>query len=52
MHLHRDAKGDASEIAILKCVELVDGHVVEYRQEFPTVSEIPFNSTNKYQVKQ
>ncbi|XP_057374553.1 sodium/potassium-transporting ATPase subunit alpha-B-like [Daphnia carinata] len=48
--LKRDAKGDASEVAILKCVELVDGHVVEYRKEFPTVVEIPFNSTNKYQV--
>jgi sodium/potassium-transporting ATPase subunit alpha len=47
---YRDAKGDASEQAILKCMEQVDGKVAEYRKEFPTTCEIPFNSTNKYQV--
>nr|CAH0099301.1 unnamed protein product [Daphnia galeata] len=46
----RDAKGDASEQAILKCMEQVDGSVADYRKEFPTACEIPFNSTNKYQV--
>lgn len=46
----RDVKGDASEQAILKCMEQVDGNVAEYRKEFPTACEIPFNSTNKYQV--
>lgn len=48
----RDTKGDASESAILKCVELVDGHVVQYRKTYSAVCEIPFNSTNKYQVSQ
>lgn len=47
----RDVKGDASEQAILKCVEAVDGRVVDFRREYPLVVEIPFNSTNKFQVK-
>lgn len=47
---HRDAKGDASEQAILKCMEQIDGNVIDYRKGFPTACEIPFNSTNKYQV--
>lgn len=47
----RDVKGDASEQAILKCVEAVDGKVAEFRKEYPLVVEIPFNSTNKFQVR-
>jgi hypothetical protein len=31
-------------------MEQVDGSVADYRKEFPTACEIPFNSTNKYQV--
>ena len=42
--------GDASESAILKCVELTIGNALEYRKNNPKVCEIPFNSTNKYQV--
>jgi sodium/potassium-transporting ATPase subunit alpha len=42
--------GDASEAALLKCVELAMGDVAKYRQRHKKVCEIPFNSTNKYQV--
>merc|ERR1712076_249429 len=42
--------GDASEAAILKCTELSIGNVMDYRQKYKKVCEIPFNSTNKYQV--
>lgn len=47
----RECKGDASEQAILKCVETIDGNVMMYRKNYPTVTEIPFNSTNKFQVQ-
>ncbi|KAH6930492.1 hypothetical protein HPB50_014086 [Hyalomma asiaticum] len=46
--LKRDCAGDASESAILKCMELAIGSVTAYRQRNPKVCEIPFNSTNKY----
>ena len=46
----RECNGDASESALLKCVELSIGGVTEYRQRNKKVCEIPFNSTNKYQV--
>ena len=48
--LKRECTGDASESAILKCMELTEGNVVKYRQQNPKVCEIPFNSTNKYHV--
>uniref|UniRef100_A0A1I8GHK0 Sodium/potassium-transporting ATPase subunit alpha n=1 Tax=Macrostomum lignano TaxID=282301 RepID=A0A1I8GHK0_9PLAT len=48
--LKRECNGDASESALLKCVELSVGGVSAYRQNNPKVCEIPFNSTNKYQV--
>jgi len=51
--LQREVNGDASEAAILKCTELstkASGGVMEYRKNNPKVCEIPFNSTNKYQV--
>ena len=48
--LKREVNGDASEAAILKCTELSIGNVMEYRQKYKKVCEIPFNSTNKYQV--
>ncbi|KAL5105919.1 Sodium/potassium-transporting ATPase subunit alpha [Taenia crassiceps] len=48
--LKRECNGDASESALLKCVELSIGGVTKYRAENPKVAEIPFNSTNKYQV--
>ena len=49
--LKREVNGDASEAALLKCCELSDGKVMEYRAARRKVCEIPFNSTNKYQVK-
>jgi len=48
--LQREVNGDASEAAILKCTELSTGDVMAYRGRNKKVCEIPFNSTNKYQV--
>merc|ERR1719431_2188000 len=48
--LQREVNGDASEAAILKCTELSTGDVMAYRKKNKKVCEIPFNSTNKYQV--
>ncbi|CAL8072099.1 unnamed protein product [Orchesella dallaii] len=48
--LKRTVEGDASETAILKFMELQMGNVSRYRVNFPKLCEIPFNSTNKYQV--
>lgn len=42
--------GDASEAALLKCMELALGDVLSIRKKNKKVCEIPFNSTNKYQV--
>ncbi|KAA0710048.1 Sodium/potassium-transporting ATPase subunit alpha-3 [Triplophysa tibetana] len=46
----RDVAGDASESALLKCIELSCGSVKAMREKFKKVAEIPFNSTNKYQL--
>jgi len=48
--LKREVNGDASEAAILKCTELSKGNIMEYRKNNKKVCEIPFNSTNKFQV--
>lgn len=48
--LKRDVAGDASESALLKCIELSCGSVKVMREKYRKVAEIPFNSTNKYQV--
>lgn len=48
--LKRECTGDASESAILKCMELAVGDVAGFRRRNPKVCEIPFNSTNKYHV--
>merc|ERR1712222_167378 len=48
--LKREVNGDASEAAILKCTELSLGDVMAYRGRNKKVCEIPFNSTNKFQV--
>ncbi|CAJ0957790.1 unnamed protein product [Ranitomeya imitator] len=42
--------GDASETALLKFSELTVGNVMEYRERFKKVTEVPFNSTNKFQL--
>ncbi|KAH9389400.1 Sodium/potassium-transporting ATPase subunit alpha-1 [Tyrophagus putrescentiae] len=48
--LKRDCAGDASETAILKCMEIAIGNVLDYRRKNQKVCEIPFNSTNKYHL--
>ncbi|XP_076838511.1 sodium/potassium-transporting ATPase subunit alpha-1-like isoform X2 [Brachyhypopomus gauderio] len=48
--LKRDTSGDASDSALLKCIELCYGSVKEMRDNYPKLAEIPFNSSNKYQV--
>uniref|UniRef100_A0A8C2L849 Sodium/potassium-transporting ATPase subunit alpha n=1 Tax=Cyprinus carpio TaxID=7962 RepID=A0A8C2L849_CYPCA len=48
--LKRDVAGDASESALLKCIELCCGSVKEMRNQYTKCAEIPFNSTNKYQL--
>merc|ERR1712227_288676 len=48
--LKREVNGDASEAALLKCCELTMGQVMQIRSRNKKVCEIPFNSTNKYQV--
>lgn len=42
--------GDASETALLKFSEVILGDVMEIRKRNHKVAEIPFNSTNKFQV--
>ncbi|VDO71984.1 unnamed protein product [Onchocerca flexuosa] len=46
----REATGDATEVAILKYCEYTCGDVTAYRKLYPKICEIPFNSTNKFQV--
>ena len=48
--MKRDCAGDASESAILKCMEVAVGNVAKYRSQNKKVCEIPFNSSNKYHV--
>ncbi|XP_065566886.1 sodium/potassium-transporting ATPase subunit alpha-B-like [Artemia franciscana] len=49
--MEKQVEGDASEAAILKCMELfTSGKVDTMRQNNKKVFEIPFNSTNKFQV--
>jgi sodium/potassium-transporting ATPase subunit alpha len=48
--LKREVSGDASEAALLKCMELAIHDVMSYRARNKKVCEVPFNSTNKYQV--
>ncbi|RMX45475.1 hypothetical protein pdam_00019733, partial [Pocillopora damicornis] len=46
----KETNGDASESALLKCIELQVGNVAKMRENNKKMAEIPFNSTNKYQV--
>ncbi|KAI4886142.1 hypothetical protein NFI96_015291 [Prochilodus magdalenae] len=48
--LKRNTAGDASESALLKCIELCCGSVKDMRDHHAKLAEIPFNSTNKYQL--
>ncbi|XP_068098327.1 potassium-transporting ATPase alpha chain 2-like [Hyperolius riggenbachi] len=46
----KTVNGDASEAALLKFTENIYGDVMGIRKKNPKVLEIPFNSSNKYQV--
>ncbi|XP_075695100.1 potassium-transporting ATPase alpha chain 2-like [Rhinoderma darwinii] len=46
----KTVNGDASEAALLKFTENVLGNVMDIRKRNEKVLEIPFNSSNKYQV--
>ncbi|XP_064651708.1 sodium/potassium-transporting ATPase subunit alpha-like [Lineus longissimus] len=48
--LKRECLGNASDAAILKCAELSIGNVHDYRKKNKRIAQIPFNSTNKYEV--
>jgi len=48
--LQRETIADASESALFKYSEVVYGGAAEYRVNNTKVCEIPFNSTNKYQL--
>ncbi|OAF67883.1 hypothetical protein A3Q56_04371 [Intoshia linei] len=48
--LSRTVIGDASETAIFKFIEIQEGNTLIRREENEKIAEIPFNSTNKYQV--
>ncbi|KAI5092453.1 sodium/potassium-transporting ATPase subunit alpha-3 [Silurus meridionalis] len=46
----RIVMGDASETALLKFTELTIGNIIDYRARFKKICEVPFNSTNKFQL--
>ncbi|EDV45277.2 sodium/potassium-transporting ATPase subunit alpha [Drosophila erecta] len=46
----KDVNGNASEAALLKFTESVFGGISAFRQKHLKLTEIPFNSTEKYQV--
>ena len=46
----REVSGDASETALLKFGEITWKKTMDFRARHPPVVEIPFNSTNKFQV--
>ena len=48
--LYRTVNGDASESAILRFAELTLKNVNDYRKQRKKLFEIPFNSTNKWQL--
>ncbi|RZF40041.1 hypothetical protein LSTR_LSTR002444 [Laodelphax striatellus] len=48
--LKKEVMGDASEAAILKFCQLAEGDVMTFRQKHRKVCEIPFNSTDKFQM--
>lgn len=48
--MNRECSGDASETAVLRCMEQLVGRVDAFRLQHPKVCEIPFSSVNKYQV--
>ncbi|CAF0982594.1 unnamed protein product [Adineta steineri] len=47
--VQRQCEGDASETAILKCMEAAVGSVQHYRLTNPKICEVQFSSSNRYQ---
>ncbi|CAG2173846.1 unnamed protein product [Oppiella nova] len=47
--MKKQCSGDASETAILRFTESINGSVAEYRRQYPKVAERPFSSSYKYQ---
>ena len=50
MCLYSQCIGDVTDSALLKCVELSIGNVAEFRAANKQCYEVPFNSTDEYQV--
>ncbi|KAF7636273.1 NR LBD domain-containing protein [Meloidogyne graminicola] len=48
--LRRECTGDPSEQALLRFTELMIGDISSIRKRNPKLAEIPFNSTNKFQL--
>jgi len=48
--LKRECIGDASETALLKYVEMAVGGAASYQSRNKKIAEVPFNSTNKFQI--
>nr|XP_033773234.1 potassium-transporting ATPase alpha chain 2 isoform X2 [Geotrypetes seraphini] len=48
--MKRVVVGDASETALLKFSEVITGNVIGIREQNRKVTEVPFNSTNKFQL--
>ncbi|CAF3706388.1 unnamed protein product [Rotaria sp. Silwood1] len=48
--IQRECEGDASEIAILKCMEAITDNVSYYRSNNPKICEVQFSSSNRYQL--
>uniref|UniRef100_A0A8B9MRQ5 Sodium/potassium-transporting ATPase subunit alpha n=1 Tax=Accipiter nisus TaxID=211598 RepID=A0A8B9MRQ5_9AVES len=48
--MKRVVVGDASETALLKFAEVILGDIMDIRARNKKVAEIPFNSTNKFQL--
>ncbi|KAJ1175238.1 hypothetical protein NDU88_000529 [Pleurodeles waltl] len=48
--MKRVVVGDASETALLKFTEVITGDVMSLRNKNRKVAEVPFNSTNKFQL--
>ncbi|CAF0735401.1 unnamed protein product [Brachionus calyciflorus] len=47
---HRECVGDASESALLQYTEAIYGNVLNFRSANRKLCEVPFNSTNKFQL--
>lgn len=50
LYYTRKINGDASESAILRCMEEYLEDTAKFAAGYPKIFEIPFNSTNKWQL--